>query len=176
MEYNLVPYNNDVLDLFQPKVVPIDDFRMSNNFLSNFHEHEMEIDGKKWATVEHFFQAAKTLNEDDSETIRLAPGPMEAKKLGRIVHLRQDLDWEDIKINIMYKALHYKFQDFRYLKALLKTGMAELIEGNRHHDNEWGSCKCKRCSRKPGQNLLGILLMKVRSEIRINRKRTNEET
>ena len=28
-----------------------------NGFLSNYYESEFEIDGEKWKTVEHYFQA-----------------------------------------------------------------------------------------------------------------------
>jgi predicted NAD-dependent protein-ADP-ribosyltransferase YbiA (DUF1768 family) len=49
---------------------------------------------------------------------------------------------------------------------LLATGDEELIEGNTWHDNTWGNCVCQKCQDIPGRNMLGMLLMELRTEIR----------
>jgi len=38
---------------------------------ANFSEHEIEIDGKSYPTVEHYFQAMKFSNDEQAERIRL---------------------------------------------------------------------------------------------------------
>lgn len=48
--------------------------------------------------------------------------------------------------------------------ALLSTGEATLVEGNRHHDQHWGICVCKR-HHGQGENHLGRLLMALRAEL-----------
>jgi len=57
-----------------------------------------------------------------------------------------------------------KFDKERTVQMLLDTGSQELVEGNVWHDNFWGNCTCSKCP-EPGENHLGKLLMKIRSEL-----------
>ena len=84
--------------------------------------------------------------------------------MGRHCTIRKD--WEEVKEQVMYKALVEKFSIPELQKALLATGDEELIEGNYWHDNTWGDCYCDRCKDIKGQNLLGKLLMQVRDELK----------
>jgi hypothetical protein len=122
--------------------------------LSNFASAWVYLDGKAYPTVEHAFQAAKTLDPVERENIRLAPTPAEAKALGRAVELRPD--WEDVKFSIMYELLLWKFMFEPYRSLLLSTGTAELVETNFWRDMTWGVYGGK------GENHLGRLLMKIR--------------
>jgi ribA/ribD-fused uncharacterized protein len=133
-------------------------------FLSNFFSSPMIIDGKVWATAEHVYQASKTCDEKEREGIRLAPTPGNAKRLGQKVSLRPD--WEDEKQTMMSKTLRLKFkQNSNLASMLLATKHVELIEGNHWHDNFWGNCQCSNCNHIEGRNLLGKMLMTVRSEL-----------
>lgn len=131
-------------------------------FLSNFYPCEIEKDGIKFPTVEHYFQACKTLDLNKCAEIAAAATPGEAKRLGRRVKLRED--WEEVKDAVMEEGLRKKFKNPRLKAALLSTGDAYLIEGNTWHDNYWGACRCARCRNRQGQNHLGELLMKIRDE------------
>jgi len=134
-------------------------------FLSNFAHRPIIIKGKTWVTVEHIFQAAKTLDEDMREQIRLATTPGKAKQTGRKVHLRSD--WEEIKEQVMLKCIRLKFRQYPGLKEqLLSTKDTVLIEGNTWHDNIWGDCSCPKCQKIKGENLLGQILMQVREELK----------
>ena len=140
-------------------------FEGEHSFLSNFAHRPIIIKGKTWVTVEHIFQAAKTLDENIREQIRLAPTPGIAKQMGRKVHLRSD--WEQIKQDIMLKSVRLKFRLSPGLKEqLLSTKDAVLIEGNTWHDNVWGDCRCSKCQEIKGENLLGQILMQVREELK----------
>jgi len=133
-------------------------------FLSNFAHRPIIIKGKTWVTVEHIFQAAKTLDEDMREQIRLAPTPGKAKQMGRTIQIRSD--WEEIKQDVMLKSIRLKFRQYPGLKEhLLSTKDAVLIEGNTWHDNTWGDCHCSKCQKIEGRNLLGQILMQVREEL-----------
>ena len=135
------------------------------SFLSNFAHRPITIKGKTWVTVEHIFQAAKTLDEDMREQIRIASTPGIAKQMGRKVHLRSD--WEQIKQDVMLKSVRLKFRQYPGLKEhLLSTKDAILIEGNKWHDNTWGDCQCPKCQKIEGENLLGQILMQVREELK----------
>lgn len=134
-------------------------------FLSNFHPSPITYQGREWPTVEHAFQAQKTLFEGERELIRSAQTPGKAKRLGRKVSFLRP-DWEEVKADIMHELLLLKFtQNRELMEKLVDTGHAHLVEGNGWHDNTWGDCTCDRCSGIQGKNLLGKLLMKVREHI-----------
>lgn len=141
----------------------IDCFEGKYDFLSNFYEHPIQYNGIVYPTNEHFFQAMKSLKEDERKMIAAAPTPGKAKRLGRAVTLRSD--WETIKYDIMLMGLRLKFCDKDLREKLRATGDEYLIEGNWWHDNTWGDCSCERCKATRGRNELGRLLMQVRNEI-----------
>ena len=128
--------------------------------LSNFADSPFELDGKKWKTVEHYFQAQKTLDEKEQEKIRKSFKPKIAKKLGREVKLRSD--WEEVKVDIMRKALNEKFDDYEFQKLLLATKDRAICE-DASWDKFWGTGKYR--STGPGKNMLGQLLMELRDRM-----------
>jgi ribA/ribD-fused uncharacterized protein len=143
------------------------EFTGRNEFLSNFHRsHVYIMIGAKWVrgpTVEHGFQAQKTLSPEKRQCIVEAPTPGEAKKLGR--QLIQVGYWEDVKRIIMLELLRQKFSRRALAKRLLATGDMPLVEGNYWHDNYWGVCRCNGPECTGGENWLGKLLMRVRKDI-----------
>lgn len=132
------------------------DFR----FLSNFYMATFTIDGWDYPSVEHYFQAHKTINTFERANIIAASTPKQAKVLGKHCTLRRN--WEEIKIEIMYNGVYEKFEQNRILKEKLLKSDDYLVEGNTWHDNIWGVCFCNNCPGY-GQNLLGKILMEVRS-------------
>lgn len=133
--------------------------------LSNFERTNISYEGVLYPTVEHAFQAAKTM--DQSLRLRIATTRLagEAKSYGRRLHLRDD--WEDVKESIMLELLTRKFDDSGLARVLTSTGDAILIEGNTWHDQHWGDCRCETHVTTPGKNRLGELLMQVRSTNRL---------
>lgn len=144
----------------------IETFTRDYEFLSNFYPSEITYDGILYPTVEHAYQAAKSTDISIRQKIAGAPTPGEAKKLGRSVVLRKD--WEHIKEYVMQRLLAAKFNRETHPELvwkLLKTGQAELIEGNWWHDRYWGKCRCA-IHKGVGNNRLGELLMELRAKIR----------
>lgn len=135
----------------------IDQFKDEYFFLSNFYPSEIIVDNITFPTVEHYFQAMKTVNQSEIIKIAEALTPGEAKRLGRRVHLR--VDWESIKNEVMLNGLRKKFSIPELKDKLLATKEEYLVEGNTWGDKYWGICDGE------GENHLGILLMKVRKEI-----------
>lgn len=123
-------------------------------FLSNFSYSPIEVEGLNYRTVEHAFQAYKTLDTSWRERIRLAPSPGAAKRLGRQCPKRSD--WDDQRVRAMKFFLELKFRNPSLMEKLLKTAPQELVEGNTWGDTFWGVCKGE------GQNMLGKLLMEIR--------------
>lgn len=138
---------------------PIDRFADDYDFLSNFFDAAVQLDGQWYPTVEHAFQAAKTADATERARVRAAGSPGVAKRLGRKVTLRAD--WESVKVSIMEALVRQKFEVHADLKEkLLATGERELIEGNQWNDTFWGRC------RGHGKNHLGKILMRVREALR----------
>ena len=139
-------------------------FKEENAFLSNFYESSITLEGINYPTVEHAFQAAKSLGADVRHKIASATTPGGAKSLGRQVCLRPD--WEQIKDSVMLECVREKFKNPELRAKLLSTEDEELVEGNWWHDNYWGSCHCPKCLHIEGKNKLGKILMQVREEIK----------
>jgi len=109
-----------------------------------------------YPTVEHYYQAMKTLDLKQREAIRLALTAGDAKRLGGECELRPD--WDDVKLQIMEEALRQKFKRNPLHDQLMATGRQELIEGNTWGDKFWGVDGT-------GENHLGKLLMQIRDEV-----------
>ena len=135
----------------------IESFSGEYRFLSNFWPCLVALDGTLYPSVEHAYQAAKTLDPEERASVRNADGPYKAKKAGRAVILRED--WGDVKLDVMADLVYQKFQHPELREKLLATGNQELIEGNHWKDFFWGVCNGK------GQNHLGRILMDVRSQL-----------
>src|SRR5579863_4477139 len=128
--------------------------------LSNFSPHPFELDGQRWPTVEHYFQAQKFPGTDHAERIRQAKSPMIAKRLGRSHAVPLRRDWEAVKEQVMLTALRTKFTQHADLRELLlRTRNDELIE-HTENDRYWGDGGNGR-----GKNRLGYLLMQLRTEL-----------
>ena len=134
----------------------ITSFSEENRFLSNFYTCTIEMEGITYPSVENAYQAAKTLNVAERKEIALLRAG-QAKRRGCTVLLRDD--WESIKLGIMEDLIRQKFNIQELREQLLATSDAELIEGNDWGDRYWGMCDGE------GQNMLGKILMKIRSEI-----------
>jgi len=140
----------------------IDKFEGRYRFLSNFYPSSVKLDGEVYPTVEHAYQAAKTLKRGERKRIREAETAGNAKKLGRKLKLRPW--WDSMRLEVMESLLRQKFRKGQLRQALLDTGNEELVEGNWWGDTYWGVCNGR------GENHLGKLLMKIRKELRNEEK------
>lgn len=128
---------------------------------SNFSQHGFELDGKYWRTSEHYFQAQKFAGTPHEERVRNARTPKQAAEIGRDRKLPLRRDWERMKDDVMRKAVLAKFNTHADLREiLLNTGNEEIVE-NAPHDYYWGCGKDGS-----GKNMLGKILMEVRSQLR----------
>jgi|SRR5579872_2338846 len=133
---------------------PIESFKDQYAFLSNFYPVEIEYQGIEFPSVEHAFQAAKSMSLAERRLfLGITAGA--AKRLGRTVKLRDD--WDIAKVYVMRELLFLKFQQIGFKELLLSTGDALLVERNDWGDTYWGICNGS------GQNTLGKLLMELRS-------------
>lgn len=140
--------------------------------LSNFDRHAFDFMGHTFTSAEAAFQACKLIDGEDTtrfdELVEefVESTPSAAKKMGRKVKLCRD--WEQVKATRMYAVLSEKFrQNPDLIQVLLDTGESFIIEDTTWHDNTWGLCECGACfNKKKSKNILGLLLMKLRAELR----------
>jgi N-glycosidase YbiA len=124
---------------------------------SNFEPTEIFVAGRRYPTVEHWYQSQRAASPMDQEQIANASTSGAAKALGRSVAARED--WERRKLGVMYRGLISKFRQHPELGALL------LATGDRpiHEDADdpfWGFAGGR------GEDWLGRLLETVRCQLR----------
>lgn len=127
------------------------DFR----FLSNFHLGDIEFEGLVYPHVEAAYQAAKTL--DLAQRIPFCSmGASDSRLAGQKLVLRSD--WDLVRYDTMLSIVRRKFDDSDLKARLLDTGNLYIEETNWWKDRYWG------VSGGVGQNNLGKILMRIRSE------------
>ncbi len=67
---------------------------------SNFARYPIKLDGDVWATSEHYFQAAKFLNESDRQAVQSAKSSLMAARIAThgadlVEHTKNDSYWGD---------------------------------------------------------------------------------
>jgi ribA/ribD-fused uncharacterized protein len=135
----------------------IKEFKDEYRWLSNFWPSEVAFEGLVYPTVEHAYQAAKTLGTAERINIRDCRSPGKAKRLGRTVSLRSD--WDSIKLEVMSDLLAEKFEIPQLQRKLLDTMDIQIVEGNTWNDTFWGVCN------GVGENNLGRLIMEIRQDL-----------
>tara|TARA_X000001036_G_scaffold439941_1_gene493225 strand:+ start:2251 stop:3288 length:1038 start_codon:yes stop_codon:yes gene_type:complete len=130
---------------------------------SNFSKHSIFIRGVIWQTVEHYYQAQKFTDDLIQQAIRKSPTPIMAKKLATTHNSERRADWDSSKEDVMFEALLAKFTQHPELhEKLCNTESRRLVEVT-DRDSYWGES-----ADGVGENRLGILLMEVRSKIKID--------
>lgn len=128
---------------------------------SNFAAYPIRLDGQRWSTSEHYFQAKKFNDLAHQTQIRKTKSPMIAANIGRDRSKKLRPDWESVKDNVMRAAVFAKFSQHASLRALLlSTGDAKLIE-HTERDCYWGDG-----GDGSGKNMLGRILMEVRAQLK----------
>lgn len=146
---------------------------------SNYYKIKFDFEGKEYTSSEHPYHSNKFEDEWYREEIRNAPTPNNnSKALGNLKagqwdkqevrdiikeaksrKIKMRSDWDKIKQDIMYKIVTEKFKN-KQLRKLLKDTGNKIIRECSPYDREWGIFKDGT-----GKNMLGIILMRVRSEI-----------
>lgn len=128
---------------------------------SNFYPSPIKLDGKLWPTVEHYFQAQKFPGSDHEEAIRLESSPMIAARMGRDRSKPLRSDWEQVKDDVMKRALLAKFTQHATLRDQLTSTQDAVLVEHTKNDSYWGDG-----GDGSGLNKLGMMLMEVRATLR----------
>ena len=157
-----------------------------NGWLSNFDTYAqfIDIEGNKFTSTEQFFMSRKAKqwpspkNDIIFKAILNSKNPKEAKTLGRSVENFNEIEWVNVRFEIMKEGLRYKFSNqnaktIEYRRKLLATNNSILIEAS-PFDKIWGIGMKMESFNKLNQNdknniiqernLLGKALMDIRTE------------
>lgn len=136
-------------------------FRKEYNFLSNFAPVYIKYGDITFPSVEHYYVAMKT--KDQEERIKISKMKAgEAKKYGKTLKIRTD--WDEIKLYVMSWGVAKKFKQEPFRTKLLATGNENIVEGNYWEDTFWGV----DLKQNPniGENNLGRILMSTRENLK----------
>ncbi|SEP41121.1 hypothetical protein SAMN04487843_11687 [Methylobacterium sp. ap11] len=132
---------------------------------SNLFRRSVTFEGEFFATSEHAYQAGKARKPAVKQWLMAAPSPaLLAMAAHGLYYWDVAPGWSATKFDRMRAVLRAKFTQHADLGALLlSTGNATLIE-SATVDNEvnrlWGQVN------GVGRNMLGMLLMELRAELR----------
>jgi len=131
---------------------------------SNLFRREIEFENERFSTAEHAYQAGKARKPEVKAWLMAAPSPaLLAMAAHGLYYWDVSEGWSKKKFDRMRNVLRAKFEQHEDLRGLLvSTGNKRLIE-TATVDNAvnrlWGEVN------GVGRNMLGVLLMEVRSEL-----------
>lgn len=135
-------------------------------FISNYYRCKILYRGLTYHCVQDAFYAQQCRDEEDKAYFTKYH-PTKSKYMAEMLPNRDD--WEEVKERIMYEILYCKFTQNIQLRTRLKaTGNKELLYVNTVGDTYWG------IHNGEGQNILGKLLMCVRTETQLSCKKRKE--
>lgn len=147
----------------------------NEDYMSNWHKASFEIDGISFNCSEQYMMYAKAITFNDFDTankILRTSSQSAQKKLGREVKNYDDSTWTKVRMDVVYKACLAKFEQNPALKEqLLNTNDLHLVEAS-PYDKIWGigldenAPEATNSTLWRGLNLLGEVLMKVRSDLK----------
>ena len=155
-----------------------------NGYLSNWHQdHPFVLDGVSFDCAERAMMWGKAvLFKDSSIAAQILGLPKnsqrELKKLGQKVKNFDQVVWDAHKYAIVKRAVLQKFaQNAVLAQNLLSTGDKMLVEAS-SYDKIWGiGYTAKQALKVPinqwAENLLGKILMEVRTELRVALENNN---
>lgn len=130
--------------------------------LDNFSSFAVVYNGVKYPTVEHAYQSLKFVDTAPEIAKQIADcfSAHEAQKIAQANKDKQNPNWDEIKVDIMEELLRFKLEQNPYVKKkLLQTKDCTICEDS-PKDAFWGIGQ-----NRDGQNQLGKLWMKLRSEL-----------
>ena len=118
-------------------------------------------------SVENFYQAMKTENPFMWSDFA-KKSPKDAATFGCTIQRR--VNWEDIKQDVMKSANEAKFRIPFFASQLMSTGNVALVNGVGDTGRYWGTVEGE------GNNHLGVILMKIRNNIKTGKTKVSYDS
>ena len=122
--------------------------------------HPIELEGKTWPTVEHYFQAMQFESEALQQKILQLTSAHQCRRFSKWRFWQRRKDWQQRRQVLMTRAVYTKCKMYPHIaKLLLDTEQATLVESS-NYDYFWGCGRDRR-----GDNTYGKVLMNVRAKL-----------
>ena len=161
-------------------------FKSQHNVLSNFYMSNIDVYGETFKSAEHAYQHRRAIHAnlpDLAGQIKRSAHAGIAKRLSKSIPADPDKGWETKCLEVMTEIIAAKTEQVAEFKErLLETGECYLAEAT--GDTFWACGLSVEDAVKvnpkfhPGTNNLGLILMRIRSQILHESKKTDngEET
>ena len=153
---------------------PSHDGVITQSCLSQWWAAPFEVEGRVYATAEHWMMAQKALlfgDEDAFAKTLRSVNPGEVKEIGRSVRNFDAFKWEANKYRIVVEGNLHKFRTHETLEKYLTGTSGRVIVEASPVDTIWGvglaadNDLIRDPNRWKGENLLGYALMEVRDKL-----------
>jgi len=143
---------------------------------SNMAEYPVQIEDKRYPTVEHYFQAMKAQEFNDKDMLQKimeTPSAKAVKALGKKVKNFVKEKWDSERLDIMKRAVRAKFVQHPELQKQLVETQNKPIGDADARDLYWGigtsenTDKSRNPEKWKGQNQLGKIMMSLRDEFKV---------
>lgn len=145
-----------------------------SGIFSQWHMHDMVIDGIKYNCCEQYMMAEKARLFNDEEALALimeAKTPKDQKRLGRLIKNFDAREWNKVCRDVVYRANLAKFSDPVLEEKLMSFGEVEFVEAS-PVDTIWGiglhedDADALDKSKWRGTNWLGEAINRARETLR----------
>lgn len=135
---------------------------MSNSWILP-PNRRIQYEGIRYPSVDHAYQASKTLDAHQREFIASVSAPNVARILAN--HIVRRPDWFDVRLGIMRDLMYLKFaiNANQLMPKLLATGDQLIAFADSKKDPFWGAIYNDQTGEWYGNNYIGKALMAIRS-------------
>ena len=127
---------------------------IEEDLYSNLAAIPITLDPFTWHSAEQFYQASKFTDEAIIKKIKACQNPFQCAAIGQTREFKIRDDWEEIKIDVMERAIRARFDQHPKLAEILRRSKGTLYDHSAA-DSFWGI----------GSNVTGKLLMKIRDDL-----------
>lgn len=137
---------------------------MSNSLVLS-PNRRVAYEGILYPSVDHAYQAAKTLDTHQREFIASVSAPNVARILAN--HLVRRPDWLDVRLGIMRELIYVKFaaNANEFMPKLLATGHQFIAYNDPKKDPFWGAVYNESTGEWSGHNYIGKAIIALRTHI-----------
>ena len=157
-------FSDDYTLMFEPSKKFVDAWCFSRfdpqDLLAPGSAHPIELDGQRWPSAEHYYQANKFTGKY-AQTVAQAADASEAHRLGNRWFKRKRSDFKKLRMVLMTRALYTKAQMYPELREALLASNDQLIAEMSQYDYFWGIGRDQR-----GHNQLGKIWMDIRAKLK----------
>lgn len=131
-----------------------------DNPLSSCSRHPIVLEGKNWATCEHYVQANILRSQAQATHVEKLTSGEQAAAYAKPWYRPKVHDYKKLAPVLMTRAMYIKIQMYEEVKDALFAIESQLIVENSQYDYFWGIGRDQR-----GENHLGIVWMNIREKL-----------